>query len=70
MNRALFERNALACETAKHPVCTCPCGGQFHGVKHSKAWLDATWSDIEAAIEADRAERNKSPTRDLFEDAP
>lgn len=26
MNRALFDRNANACEAARHPKCECPCG--------------------------------------------
>lgn len=48
MNRALFEKNAAACESAKHPVCTCACGGALHGVAHSREWLEATWARIDA----------------------
>ena len=61
MNRALFDRNATACETAKHPVCTCPCGGKFHGIKHSKAWRDMTYAALE---EAEREE--ESAIVDMF----
>ena len=54
MNRALFERNAKACEEAKYATCTCACGGQFHGTKHEAAWINATWAEIEGAIKAAR----------------
>lgn len=29
--RALSERQAARCETAKNKTCKCRCGGQFHG---------------------------------------
>jgi len=32
---ALYARNAQACEEAKHPSCSCHCGGAQHGTKHS-----------------------------------
>jgi hypothetical protein len=48
MNRALFARNALACETAKGPACRCACGGALHGSAHSAEWIDSTWRELEA----------------------
>ena len=35
INFALFTRNAKACENAKHPRCTCACGGKLHGASHA-----------------------------------
>jgi len=49
MNEALFNRNADACATARHPKCTCHCGGEFHGAKHSAAWRRETFDAITAA---------------------
>jgi hypothetical protein len=39
---ALFVRNAKACETARHPKCTCACGGKYHGKSHA-AVLEELW---------------------------
>jgi hypothetical protein len=36
----LLRRNALACESAKWPQCTCHCKGALHGQKHSEEWLE------------------------------
>lgn len=79
INRALFDRNAAACEAAKHPECTCHCGGQFHGTKHSQAWRDAKWIELEAAVaertrddqaRVERERREADPNLDLFGPAP
>lgn len=43
MNKALFIRNATACENAKHPKCTCVCGGALHGQSHA-AKIEELWS--------------------------
>ena len=40
MNFGLFARNARACENAKHPKCTCVCGGALHGKSHAAAMED------------------------------
>lgn len=55
---ALVKRNAKACEEAKHPVCRCPCGGVFHGVRHSSEWvaketarLDREWEEKKTQTE-------------------
>jgi hypothetical protein len=50
--RALFERNAAACETAKHSKCVCACGGALHGVAHSTEWRASTWALLVAEAEA------------------
>jgi hypothetical protein len=49
MNRALFDRNATACERSTSRRCRCACGGQFHGVSHPLEWRDATYTALEAA---------------------
>lgn len=36
---ALVARNAKACEEAKRPTCRCRCGGSYHGIAHSSAWV-------------------------------
>lgn len=36
--RILIARNAIACELALKPKCTCACGGTLHGIKHSGEW--------------------------------
>lgn len=64
MNRALFDRNAAACESAKHPTCTCHCGGALHGQAHSAAWRDATWAALD---EAQHEARRRGVTLDLFD---
>ena len=38
-NEALLRRNAEACEHAKHPHCTCQCGGTLHSKPHSEEWI-------------------------------
>ncbi|HKW14158.1 MAG TPA: hypothetical protein VJS69_06715 [Candidatus Krumholzibacteria bacterium] len=65
MNRGLFNRNADACEHAKHPHCTCACGGALHGRSHSSSWRVETWAKIEAAREQEPKEEIDEP--DLFE---
>lgn len=47
--RAIFERNASACENAKGKTCHCACGGALHGIRHSAAWRKETWRAIVAA---------------------
>lgn len=46
-SRAIFEKNADACESAKYPACKCACGGALHGAKHSAAWRLETWGELE-----------------------
>ena len=36
--QALVERNAAACEAARHRVCRCACAGKLHGIAHSAEW--------------------------------
>jgi hypothetical protein len=38
--QALLRRNAIACEEARFPECKCHCGGAFHGIKHTEAWIE------------------------------
>ena len=59
-SRALFERNAKACEQAKHPRCKCVCGGAFHGKSHS-AMLSELWAAYRA--------RDTDGTPDLVDEA-
>ena len=44
--RALLERNATACETARHPTCHCACGGALHGQRHSELWRAEMWRKL------------------------
>ena len=46
MNDAIVRRNAIACETAKHPTCVCACGGAFHGAKHTEEWTQARLAEL------------------------
>lgn len=50
INYGLFSRNARACENAKHPKCTCVCGGTLHGMSHA-AKLQGLW---EAYVEREQ----------------
>lgn len=65
MNFALFERNAKACENARHPKCTCACGGALHGQSH-EAKLQELW---DAYVER-QMQRHPDPERRLPDDAP
>jgi hypothetical protein len=62
--RALFERNADACESAKWPTCKCACGGALHGSRHSFQWRKETWGAIAERREQERRELEESD--DLF----
>jgi hypothetical protein len=57
INYGLFARNAKACENAKHPKCTCVCGGRFHGQSHADVLTDL-WNEY---VER---ERTKEPVSD------
>ena len=49
--RALSERAASRCETAKHSVCRCRCRGVFHGARrHAIGYQNA--ADHEALFDA------------------
>jgi hypothetical protein len=58
LNYALFSRNAKACENAKHPKCTCVCGGALHGVSHA-AKLQELW-DAYVEREKKKADETKA----------
>lgn len=64
--RALFERNADACERATHPKCVCACGGALHGSRHSLKWRRETWGEIARQREAERRELLESGELELF----
>lgn len=49
--RSLVERNALACEQARRPVCVCRCGGKLHGKAHGAEWVEDQVELIVAVIE-------------------
>jgi len=53
MNFGTFARNAKACENARHPRCTCACGGKLHGVSHAEK-LTELWQQY-----VDREERQR-----------
>lgn len=62
MNRGLFERNARACENAKHPKCTCVCGGALHGVSHA-AKMEELWQAYVERAEREREENDPGEQR-------
>jgi hypothetical protein len=53
---ALFVRNAKACENAKHPKCTCVCGGKYHGTSHA-AVLGELWETYREREEKDSGQQ-------------
>jgi hypothetical protein len=55
VNRALFARNAAACESAKGSTCRCACGGALHGRKHSAEWIAKTIAERERLEDEGRA---------------
>jgi len=52
--RALSNAQAAACENAKHPRCTCRCGGALHGKGHA----------VYQAVERDYLAQQKEINRD------
>lgn len=61
MNYGLFVRNARACENAKHPKCTCVCGGKLHGVSH-ESQMQTLWDNyVERERERDRERQPELP---------
>lgn len=60
MNYGLFARNARACENAKHPKCTCVCGGKLHGASH-EAQMQSLWDNY---VERERERANAAGDAD------
>ena len=61
--RSLVERNAIACEQARRPVCVCRCGGTLHGAAHGAEWIENVVEDI--AREIEHATRNAAERAQL-----
>ena len=49
MLQELVNRNADACEQAKHPRCRCHCWGALHGAAHSAEWRKQIHDELETS---------------------
>lgn len=60
MNPSFVRYNARRCAEASDPHCKCACGGAFHGVHHTEAWIQATLKALrEKQLERDAEKRKQ-----------
>jgi len=63
----LTARQAAACENAKHPQCTCRCGGKAHGAQRGSVRDlprdDPHYPDDEPPVERRRREKREAQER-------
>jgi hypothetical protein len=65
-NAELVARNADACERATWPQCRCACGGELHGIAHSREWRSAREAELDRHDVIVAHERAEASLRTMY----